>query len=319
MSHRQLTPGVAACAVSLMLVLAGCGKTSTPSSLPPTSAPGHGDKQASTSKCSVSFSAEELPSTASDTNRGEGSDAEASAFGRIVGVVKWNGLVPEPERIAIAKDAHVCAEHGSHDRLSELLIVNPSGGGVKDAVISLVGKFESGKPLSELQHHDTLNQRTCSYEPRVFVVPVGARLAITSEDEVGHNVRMSGAADLNIAVSRGGRGSRRLEQAGLVRLGCDIHPWMTGFIHVVKHPYHAVTDTDGQFELTDVPVGTHQIRLWHEAWWTEAGKVADPIVVTESVTIRGGGTTRATFELIDPTQTRTAERASANSQLKNTH
>lgn len=35
---------------------------------------------------------------------------------------------------------------------------------------------------------------------------------------------------------------------------------------VVLHPYYAVTDESGSFELTDVPPGTYQIVAWHEGW-----------------------------------------------------
>jgi len=141
----------------------------------------------------------------------------------------------------------------------------------------------------------------------VFVIPVGARLAMTSEDEVGHNVRMSGAADLNIAISKGRRTSRRMEQPGVVKLGCDIHPWMTGYVHVVKHRYYAVTDCDGRFELASVPAGEHQIRLWHEPWWTENGKLPAPISSTHPLTVRPREATTVTFELSDPAIPRTRQ------------
>ena len=84
----------------------------------------------------------------------------------------------------------------------------------------------------------------------------------------------------------------------------------------MRHPYYAVTDTHGQFELTDVPAGTHQISLWHEAWWTEQDKVAAPIVTTESVTVRAGETTRVTFEFSNPAQSRMAGSASSNGRTK---
>ena len=302
----------ASIAATTLLIVFGCSKAPAPTGSSAGGASALVNKAAG--KYAVSYSAAE---PTSDVRQSSGeAQSDAPPVGRIVGVVKWNGPVPEPERIQVAKDAHVCAEHGAHDRLSELLIVNPSGGGVKDSIVSLFGKIENAKPLEELQHPDTLNQRACSYDPRVFVVPVGARLTLTSEDEVGHNVRMNGAADLNIAISKGGRASRRMEQAGLVKIGCDIHPWMSGYIHVVKHPYYAVTDGDGQFELTDVPAGTHQIRLWHEAWWTEDGSVAAPIVSTHSVTVRDGATTTATFEFSEPALTQTAGGKSAKATSK---
>jgi hypothetical protein len=35
---------------------------------------------------------------------------------------------------------------------------------------------------------------------------------------------------------------------------------------VVPHPYYAVTDESGHFELTDVPPGKYEIVAWHEGW-----------------------------------------------------
>ena len=303
----------------LLAIIAGCGKSpgaagSGPAGTRPAASAGNGEKFA------VSFSVE--PGSAGARGRiveptePAGTRPAATERGKIVGIVKWTGPLPKLDPILVNKDAHVCAEHGKHDRESESLIVNGSNGGLKDAVVYLFGKFDDAKPLSELKHPDTLNQRLCSYEPRVFVMPVGARLSITSEDDVGHNVRMQGAADLNIVVSKGVRTSRKFEQAGLVKVGCDIHPWMTGYIHVAKQPYYAVTNTDGQFELTDVPPGEHQIRFWHEAWWPEEGRIASPIVSTHSVSVRPGETTNVTFDLSDPALTQIAKNPPARAGTK---
>ena len=313
MSNKSSLVNIAAVAVPVLALLVGCGRTTEQKdSQPAQSSPA--DK---TPKFAVSFSTDAPSSSPGQAKAAEGySDNESPSFGRIVGVVKWNGPLPALDPVLVNKDTHVCAEHGRQERPSERLIVHPSNGGIKDAVLSLAGKFAHEKPLSELTSPDTLNQRKCSYEPRVFVMPVGGRLTMTSEDEVGHNVRMSGAVDLNIALSKGSRSSRRLDRPGLVQVGCDIHPWMTGYIHVVKQPYYVVTDADGRFKLTDVPVGTHQIRLWHEAWWTEQEKVAKPFVVTESVEVRASETTNVTFDCSDPVQKQLAGRASAKAGSK---
>ncbi len=295
--------------IIVLALVGGCAKQPGRSGSQPVA-----NREATSEKFAVNFST--AVSEDGSSQRSTLDPGPLTLPGRIVGVVKWAGPLPKLDPILVNKDALVCAEHGKHDRESESLIVNATNGGLKDAVVYLFGKFEDGKPLSELKHPDTLNQRICSYEPRVFVVPVGARLSITSEDEVGHNVRMHGAADLNIVVSKGGRTSRKFEQAGLVKVGCDIHPWMTGYIHVAKQPYYAVTDTDGQFELTDVPPGEHQIKLWHEAWWPEDGRIASPIVSTHSVNVRPGESTTVTFDLSDPALTQIAKKPAASASTK---
>lgn len=304
MFHRSLI-AAAAVGVFALLLIGGCGRKPGTVTGQSESAPSS-STSASKDQFAISFAAEAVA----------GSSEQASEFGRIVGVVKWRGTPPTPDRVPVGKDGHVCAEHGKHDRPSDLLVVNPANGGIKDSVVNLVGKLDNAKALDELKYPDTLNQRQCSYEPRVFVVPVNARIALTSEDDVGHNVRMQGAADLNIAISKGGRTSRKFEDAGLVKLGCDIHPWMSGYVHVVKHPYYATSDADGQFELTGVPAGTQEIRLWHEPWWYEGDKLAAPVTSKHSVTVRAGETTRVTFEFSEPALAQMAGRKSAKATSK---
>jgi hypothetical protein len=48
---------------------------------------------------------------------------------------------------------------------------------------------------------------------------------------------------------------------------------MKGYIAVLKHPYFAVTDKDGHFEVKDLPPGTYTINAWQEKLGTKTQKV----------------------------------------------
>jgi hypothetical protein len=54
---------------------------------------------------------------------------------------------------------------------------------------------------------------------------------------------------------------------------CNVHPWMRGYIAVFKHPYFAVTDKDGRFDLKDLPPGSYTIKAWQEKLGTQSQKV----------------------------------------------
>ena len=57
---------------------------------------------------------------------------------------------------------------------------------------------------------------------------------------------------------------RKLRWAGVYRVECDTHTWMKAYILVFKHPFYTVTVEEGSFQLDEVPVGTHTLRVWHE-------------------------------------------------------
>ena len=53
---------------------------------------------------------------------------------------------------------------------------------------------------------------------------------------------------------------------------CNIHPWMRGYIAVVKGPY-AVSDGNGSFTLNNVPPGSYTLTAWQETYGTQTQKV----------------------------------------------
>jgi Carboxypeptidase regulatory-like domain len=67
-------------------------------------------------------------------------------------------------------------------------------------------------------------------------------------------------------------------EAIAIPVKCNIHPWMHGYIAVFKHPFFAVTDKDGHFELKNIPPGSYTIKAWQEKLGTQ----------TQKVTVQGG-------------------------------
>ncbi|MGH9576580.1 MAG: carboxypeptidase regulatory-like domain-containing protein, partial [Terriglobales bacterium] len=54
---------------------------------------------------------------------------------------------------------------------------------------------------------------------------------------------------------------------------CNIHPWMRSYVHVMKHPFFAVTGTDGSFEIKGLPPGDYTLAVWQEKFGTQEQKV----------------------------------------------
>ena len=125
-----------------------------------------------------------------------------------------------------------------------------------------------GKPLSSLPKTQRLVQKNCEYHPRIFVIPRKGKLEMTTSDETLHNIHMYGAASYNLAFPIKGQViTRPFRKVGIARVVCDAgHGWMSATIHVVGHPYYAITGGSGNFRLDDVPPGKYTLKAWHEGW-----------------------------------------------------
>ena len=72
----------------------------------------------------------------------------------------------------------------------------------------------------------------------------------------------------------------------MIKVKCDVHGWMTGWILVTDSRFTAVTDEGGSFTLQDVPAGSHKLSVWHETLGEQ----------TREITVSDGGSTEVSFE-----------------------
>ena len=73
----------------------------------------------------------------------------------------------------------------------------------------------------------------------------------------------------------------------MIRVKCNIHPWMRAWIGVVDHPYFAVTGADGNFTLANLPPGKYTLEAWQE----ELGSAQQQVTISPS----GKATAEFTF------------------------
>ncbi len=200
--------------------------------------------------------------------------------GTISGTVKWSGPVPHELDFPITKDPQICDPEGKRTTSLERLIIGPDGG-VANTVVYLKD-ITSGKALELPEQRRHLDQKHCHYIPHILLVAQNGAIDMISSDATLHTIHMDGAATYNLPFPFPNRDtSRTMSTPGLVNLRCNGgHVWMNAEMMVVTHPYYAVTDESGRFELTDVPAGTYQIVAWHEGW-TLVGKEHAFDVLTE--------------------------------------
>ena len=122
-----------------------------------------------------------------------------------------------------------------------------------------------------------LNQKGCNYVPHVQGMRANQKLQIINSDSTLHNVHAfsKNSPEFNLGMPLQGM---KLEKTFsnpeiMVKMKCDVHPWMTGYIGVLNHPFFAVTGEDGTFKIADVPPGEYVVEAWHETYGTKTEKV----------------------------------------------
>jgi hypothetical protein len=184
----------------------------------------------------------------------------------VSGRVLYTGSLPKPERVPVYRDSKYCGETVSIDKMQ----VERASGGISDVVISVEG-IGRGKPIVPEKTVITFENRTCRFLPRTSVAVVGNVLEIVNSDPILHNTHVrvdnrSGTTIMNVVQPAGVDVIiKPLQIAGLFDIRCDAHPFMQASMHVFEHPYYALTDKIGRFEMAQVPPGTYRLRMWHEA------------------------------------------------------
>lgn len=188
--------------------------------------------------------------------------------GTIKGIVKVEGVVPKPPPLAVLKFKDVCK-----DVPNEQLVVGPERG-LRYAVVTLEG-VTRGKAVEREAVHE-LDNVMCRFVPHVQAASVGQFVVLKNTDPILHTAHAyfkNGQPQFNVGLYPGRVSRKPLVTPGVVKIVCEVHPWMSAYLVVTDHPYHAVTDVYGEFLMTDVPPGTYQLKVWHETLSTQHKRI----------------------------------------------
>jgi hypothetical protein len=224
----------------------------------------------------------------------------AEGWGTIKGQVVLQGAAPAPVVVNIDKDKDACLKNGPI--LKDDLVVNPKNKGVKWALVYLMSAdgFDKDIPihpkLKDLKEKVVeIDQPCCKFEPHLLAMRQGQTLLVKNSAEIAHNVNILGGAkgpSLNQIVPSKGKFTVPDIKARPIPISvkCDIHGWMSAKIAVLKHPYFAVTDEDGKFEIKDAPAGDFRLVVWHESKGWVVGDT-EPSKKGKKITIKDGEAT----------------------------
>jgi plastocyanin len=205
----------------------------------------------------------------------------AADSGTVSGKVVFKGTPPPIRSLPITTDTSVC---GSEAQAEDLVVAADKG--IRYAVARLVGAAGAvGQAAAPVE----LNQKGCKFAPHILVVPLGSTLDILNNDGISHNIHSHSTANAEFNKAQPGfkkKMQQTFDKPERVRLSCDIHPWMGGWIVVADKDAVAVTDAAGTFKLANVPPGTYKLEIWHEKLGVQ----------TRDVTVKAGADAAVTIE-----------------------
>jgi hypothetical protein len=206
---------------------------------------------------------------------------DQTTSGTIAGRVLIEGPVPESSTVKI--EDPFCAR----EKVPVETVVVDDGGlaNVFVYIKSGLEKYYFDVPTEPAK----LDQHSCRYIPHVLGVQAGQPLEVSNSDATVHTVAAVAKVNRPFNFSQPIQGLENTitfnEPEVMVRLKCDVHGWMNAFVGVVPHPYFAVTQAGGKFELKNVPPGTYTVEAWHEKLGTR----------TENVTLGEKGSQQLSF------------------------
>ncbi len=188
----------------------------------------------------------------------------------VSGTVQFSGRKPSPKPINMSEDpACVEAHHGKP--VDESLVVGPKNGLAN--VFVYIEQGLEGKTFATPTTHVVIDQTGCWFVPRVIGLQTGQVFEVVNSDPVTHNIHPRATVNREWNHSQGPGDppiQRRFTQPEvIIPVKCNIHSWMHAYIGVLTHPYFAVSNAAGAFEIPNLPPGTYTIAAWQEKLGTQ--------------------------------------------------
>lgn len=225
-------------------------------------------------------------------------------WGTVKGRVVFAGdTVPEPKEANIDKDKAHCLSKGKiyvND-----LVVNKKNKGVRWTLVWLTdpANAKNAKFVPPI-HPDLKNpkatveidQPCCKFEPRVIGLQAGQKLVVKNSAPIPHNFKIDsigGGPIANPLIPPTGQATVEGFVAKTIPTPytCSIHGWMKGWVGTFPHPYFAVTDADGNFEIKKAPAGRYRLMAWQEAVGFVIRNPKKPLDRGKVIEIKPQGTT----------------------------
>jgi hypothetical protein len=164
-------------------------------------------------------------------------------------------------------------------------IMTDAKGGLQNAVV-FVADGLGDRTFDVPSNPATMAQKGCVYQPHVVALRANQPLEVINDDPTIHNIHPMPAnnREWNRAERPGSKMQESFARQEIaIPVKCNVHPWMRSYVAVFKHPFFAVTEKGGSFDLRNLPPGTYTIEAWHEKLGLRSQKITIAANETKSV------------------------------------
>jgi len=189
--------------------------------------------------------------------------AHPEASGEIKGKITYEGTLPKSKPLNMVNEP-TCAKHYTTPVFPENVVAGPNNS-LSNVVVYIVsaGGEEGPAPAQPAM----LKQRGCRYIPHVLAMETNQEIWVQNDDSVAHTVHPM--ARINSELNRSQPPGTpplviKYDKPEIIRVKCELHPWMRGVFVVLKSSHYSVSDEGGGFSLPDLPPGKYTVKAWHE-------------------------------------------------------
>ena len=213
--------------------------------------------------------------------------------GSVEGFVRFAGEKKPRIVISLAGDAYCQNAYLGRELFSEKWVWGEEDT-VQNVLVHVTGGLPQKiwNPPTETKH---VRLEECRFSPHVLAVMSGQPVGFQTNETNFHPTQIRPKLSPPMSFLQSDRDMilpwlPEIPELG-IEVTCDRHSWMSGYIHVLSHPFFDLTGPQGSFTIADLPPGEYELSLWHEV------KAFRDSVVPIKVKIEPGKTTRVDFTI----------------------
>jgi plastocyanin len=163
-------------------------------------------------------------------------------------------------------------------------VIDADGKGVAQAVVFVQSPLEPQTSVSAAEPPAKMDQVNKIFVPAVLPVVVGTKVYFPNRDNIRHHVySFSRTKSFELPLYKGEDAPPVLfDKPGVVKIGCNIHDWMSATILVLPNTHFAMTTADGRFSLPRLKSGSYSLVAWHAQARDKTESTAQQVQLAET-------------------------------------